>query len=155
MASMRICPLHASLPVEFYQRVFDPPPEGCRKLVVATNIAETSITVPGIKYVIDCGAVKQKMYNAETGMESLSVVPVSKPAAKQRAGRAGRTGPGVCLRLYSAKKMDKEFPDETSPEIMRTNLSSTILMLKVIHARVCVCMRVCMNPEIMRIKLSM
>ncbi len=143
VASMRICPLHASLPVEFYQRVFDAPPEGCRKLVVATNIAETSITVPGIKYVIDCGAVKQKMYNAETGMESLTVVPVSKPAAKQRAGRAGRTGPGVCLRLYSAKKMEKEFPEETSPEIMRTNLSSTILMLKVCMY---VCMYACFEP---------
>jgi len=130
VCAMRICPLHASLPVEFYQRVFDEPPEGTRKLVVATNIAETSITVPGIKFVIDCGAVKQKIFNAESGMESLNIVPVSKPAAKQRSGRAGRTGPGVCIRLYSEKKMMKEFPEETMAEILRTNLSSTILILK-------------------------
>ena len=95
VAGMRICPLHSSLPVEFYQRVFDEPPTGTRKLVVATNIAETSITVPGIKFVIDCGAVKQKVFSAETGMESLNIMPVSKPAAKQRSGRAGRTGPGA------------------------------------------------------------
>ena len=130
MAGLRICPLHSQLPVEFYQRVFDEPPAGTRKLVVATNIAETSITVPGIKYVIDCGAVKQKVFNAESGMESLNIMPISKPAAKQRAGRAGRTGPGVAIRLYSEKRMDKEFPAETVPEILRTNLSSTILTLK-------------------------
>jgi ATP-dependent RNA helicase DHX8/PRP22 len=130
VAGLRICPLHSSLPVEFYQRVFDEPPAGTRKLVVATNIAETSITVPGIKFVIDCGAVKQKVFNAESGMESLNVMNISKPAAKQRAGRAGRTGPGVAIRLYSEKKMDKEFPAETVPEILRTNLSSTILTLK-------------------------
>ncbi|KAJ1490877.1 P-loop containing nucleoside triphosphate hydrolase protein, partial [Baffinella frigidus] len=127
---LRICMLHSSLPVEFYQRVFDEPPDGTRKLVVATNIAETSITVPGIKFVIDCGAVKQKIFNAESGMESLNIVPVSKQAAKQRAGRAGRTGPGICLRLYSQKRMDTEFPDETAPEILRTNLASTVLTLK-------------------------
>jgi HrpA-like RNA helicase len=131
VAGLRICPLHSQLPIEFYQRVFDEPPEGTRKLVVATNIAETSITVPGIKYVIDCGCVKQKIFNAESGMESLTIVPISKPAAKQRAGRAGRTGPGIAIRLYSEKKMEKEFSAETVPEILRTNLSSTILTLKV------------------------
>mmetsp|Transcript_39431 Transcript_39431/g.79046 ORF Transcript_39431/g.79046 Transcript_39431/m.79046 type:complete len:196 (+) Transcript_39431:1-588(+) len=131
VAGLRICPLHASLPVEFYQRVFDEPPDGTRKLVVATNIAETSITVPGIKYVIDCGAVKQKQFNAESGMESLVITPVSKPAAKQRAGRAGRTGPGVAIRLYSAERMKRDFPDETVAEILRANLTSTVLTLKV------------------------
>ncbi len=138
------------MPIEFYQRVFDEPPQGTRKLVVATNIAETSITVPGIKYVIDCGCVKQKIFNAESGMESLNITPISKPAAKQRAGRAGRTGPGIAIRLYSEKKMEKEFSAETVPEILRTNLSSTILTLKVF----CFFFFAKTVPEIVRTNLS-
>lgn len=94
---MRVCPLHASLPPEFYSRVFDEVPEDTRKLVVSTNVAETSVTVNGITFVIDCGLVKQKQHNAENGMDSLHVVQISKQNAVQRSGRAGRTGPGAGL----------------------------------------------------------
>ncbi len=106
-------------------------PRIIRKVVISTNIAETSITVPHVRYVIDAGFVKQKVFDPSRGLESLIVVPVSKISALQRAGRAGRTGPGHCYRLYSSECFDN-FNDETIPEIQRTNLSNTILYLKAI-----------------------
>ena len=81
-------------------KIFEPTPPGGRKVIVATNIAETSLTINGIVYVIDPGFTKQKTYNAKTGMESLLVGPCSRASADQRAGRAGRVGPGKCFRLY-------------------------------------------------------
>jgi HrpA-like RNA helicase len=105
-------------------------PENCRKIIFATNIAETSLTVANVGYVIDCGFVKQKIYNSDTGMESLMVVPISKVQAIQRTGRAGRTREGKCIRLYSEKYYKEQMPDMTVPEIKRVNLSSTILTLK-------------------------
>ena len=97
---------------------------------MATNIAETSLTIDGIVYVIDPGFAKQKMYNPRLRVESLLVSPISRASAKQRAGRAGRTRPGKCFRLYTEKAFDKELKENTYPEILRSNLSSVVLQLK-------------------------
>jgi len=127
---LMILPCYGALPQDKQQEIFDEAPEGCRKLVVATNIAETSLTIDGVRYVVDPGFVKQKQYNPESMMDALSVVPISKSAAKQRAGRAGRTGAGVCVRIYDEKWMEDTMMDETIPEIQRTNLCHTVLSLK-------------------------
>ena len=105
-------------------------PDNCRKIIFATNIAETSLTVANIGYVIDCGFVKQKIYNPQTGMETLQIVAISKVQAIQRAGRAGRTREGKCIRLYVEKFYKEQMPDSTVPEIKRVNLTSTVLTLK-------------------------
>ena len=97
---------------------------------MATNIAETSLTIDGIYYVVDPGFVKQKVYNSKTGMDSLVVTPISQAQAKQRAGRAGRTGPGKCYRLYTERAYRDEMLSTAVPEIQRTNLASTLLSLK-------------------------
>lgn len=125
-----ILPVYAQLPSEMQSRIFDPAPAGSRKVVIATNIAETSITIDEIYYVIDPGFVKQKAYDPKLGMDSLIVTPVSQAAANQRAGRAGRTGPGKCFRLYTEAAYQSEMLPTSIPEIQRTNLSLTILMLK-------------------------
>ena len=125
-----VCPVYANLPSDAQAKIFDPAPPGGRKVVIATNIAETSLTIEGIVYVIDCGYVKQNSFNARTGMETLAVVAVSKASAEQRAGRAGRTGPGKCMRLFTKSAYESELPDETPPEILRVNLASVVLMLK-------------------------
>eukprot|EP00658_Telonema_sp_P-2_P033060 TRINITY_DN24342_c0_g1_i2.p1 TRINITY_DN24342_c0_g1~~TRINITY_DN24342_c0_g1_i2.p1 ORF type:complete len:543 (-),score=129.46 TRINITY_DN24342_c0_g1_i2:112-1740(-) len=127
---LMVLPCYGALPHNQQSYIFDDPPEGCRKVVVATNIAETSLTVPGIRYVVDPGYVKQKMYDEGAKMESLRVMPISRTAAKQRAGRAGRTMAGVCVRLYSAEWMHTEMAEETLPEIQRASLANTVLMLK-------------------------
>merc|ERR1719436_202792 len=105
-------------------------PEGVRKIIVATNIAETSLTIDGVVYVVDPGLFKQMLYNPRTHVESLLVSPISKASAMQRAGRAGRTRPGKCYRLYTLETFDKELPESTYPEIIRSNLSSVVLQLK-------------------------
>ncbi|CAN1794691.1 Probable pre-mRNA-splicing factor ATP-dependent RNA helicase DEAH4, partial [Linum perenne] len=133
-----ILPLHGSLPPEmqvggsFYisVRVFSPAPPDCRRFIVATNIAETSLTVDGVVYVIDSGYVKQRQYNPSTGMYSLDVIQISKVQANQRAGRAGRTRPGKCYRLYPSAVYQDELLDVTVPEIQRTSLAGTVLYLK-------------------------
>jgi len=94
-----------------------PTPEGSRKVVIATNIAEASITIDGIYYVIDPGFAKIKLFNPKLGMDSLVVAPISKSSARQRAGRAGRTGPGKCYRLYTEDAYNNEMLDTTVPEI--------------------------------------
>lgn len=132
VAELIICPIYANLPSELQARIFEPTPEGARKVVLATNIAETSITIDGVVYVIDPGFVKQNSYNPRSGMESLQVVPCSKASANQRAGRAGRVGPGKCFRMFTQHAFDSEMEDNTPPEILRTNLSSVVLMLKCI-----------------------
>ncbi|KAH7515527.1 hypothetical protein FEM48_Zijuj10G0036300 [Ziziphus jujuba var. spinosa] len=111
-------------------RVFSPPPPNCRRIIVATNIAETSLTVDGVVYVIDSGYVKQRQYNPSTGMYSLDVVQISKVQANQRAGRAGRTRPGKCYRLYPSTVYHDDFLDVTVPEIQRSSLAGTVLYLK-------------------------
>ena len=100
-------------------KIFEPTPPNARKVILATNIAETSLTIDGIIYVIDPGFCKQKTYNARTGMESLIVTPVSKASANQRAGRAGRVSPGKCFRLYTTTAYEKELDDNSIPEIQR------------------------------------
>ncbi|XP_058737040.1 probable pre-mRNA-splicing factor ATP-dependent RNA helicase DEAH4 [Vicia villosa] len=125
-----IFPLHGSLPPELQVRVFNPPPPNCRRIIVATNIAETSLTVDGVVYVIDSGYVKQRQYNPSSRMYSLEVVQISKVQANQRAGRAGRTRPGKCYRLYPSQLYQDEFLDVTVPEIQRSSLAGSVLYLK-------------------------
>ncbi|RZS01128.1 hypothetical protein BHM03_00030999 [Ensete ventricosum] len=130
IAELIICPIYANLPTELQAKIFEPTPEGARKVVLATNIAETSLTIDGIKYVVDPGFCKIKSYNPRTGMESLLVNPISKASAMQRAGRSGRTGPGKCFRLYTAYNFQNDLDDNTVPEIQRTNLANVVLTLK-------------------------
>ncbi|KAM0791034.1 Cyclin-dependent kinase catalytic subunit [Microbotryomycetes sp. NB124-2] len=130
VAELIICPIYANLPTDMQAKIFEPTPEGARKVVLATNIAETSITIDGVVYVIDPGFVKQNSYNPRSGMESLVVVPCSRAAAGQRAGRAGRVGPGKCFRLYTKHAYMHELDEDTVPEIQRTNLGTVVLMLK-------------------------
>ncbi|KAL8690183.1 MAG: hypothetical protein Q9218_004316 [Villophora microphyllina] len=125
-----ILPVYSALPSEMQSRIFDPAPPGSRKVVIATNIAETSITIDQIYYVIDPGFVKQNAYDPKLGMDSLVVTPISQAQAKQRAGRAGRTGPGKCFRLYTEAAFQSEMLPTSIPEIQRQNLSHSILMLK-------------------------
>ncbi|XP_057486989.1 probable pre-mRNA-splicing factor ATP-dependent RNA helicase DEAH4 isoform X2 [Actinidia eriantha] len=125
-----ILPLHGSLPPEMQVRVFSPPPPNCRRFIVATNIAETSLTVDGVVYVIDSGYVKQRQYNPSTGMYSLDIVQISRVQADQRAGRAGRTRPGKCYRLYPSTVYHEELLDATVPEIQRSSLGGSVLYLK-------------------------
>ena len=125
-----ILPIYGALPSEVASRIFEPAPPGARKVVIATNIAETSITIDGIYYVVDPGFVKQTAYDPKLGMDRLQVTPISQAQAKQRAGRAGRTGPGKCFRLYTEAAFQSEMLPTTIPEIQRQNLSTTILMLK-------------------------
>lgn len=126
---MIVCPIYANLPAELQARIFDPTPEGSRKVVLATNIAETSITIDGIVYVIDPGFVKENVFNPKTGMESLVVTPCSQASSEQRRGRAGRVGPGMCFRLYTKRAFESELPPNTTPEILRSNLCGVVLML--------------------------
>ncbi|SBT87830.1 pre-mRNA-splicing factor ATP-dependent RNA helicase PRP43, putative [Plasmodium malariae] len=132
-----VLPLYSSLPPTQQQRIFEPAPEPRfkgdkkgRKCILATNIAETSITIDGIVYVIDPGFSKQKVYNPRARIESLLIAPISKASAQQRAGRAGRTKPGKCFRLYTEKCFDQTLPEQTYPEILRSNLGSVVLNLK-------------------------
>jgi pre-mRNA-splicing factor ATP-dependent RNA helicase DHX16 len=126
-----LCPIYSNLPSEMQARIFEPVSgKEIRKVVLATNIAETSLTIDGICYVIDCGFAKQKSFNPRTGMESLIVTPISKAAANQRKGRAGRTQAGKCFRLYTAWSFQYEMEDNTVPEIQRTNMGNVVLMMK-------------------------
>ncbi|KAK2953712.1 putative Pre-mRNA-splicing factor ATP-dependent RNA helicase PRP16 [Blattamonas nauphoetae] len=125
---MLILPIYSLLPSEQQARIFDPAP--LRKCIVATNIAETSLTVDGIKYVVDAGFCKLKVYNPRIGMDTLQVTPISKANALQRSGRAGRTGPGQCFRLYTEHTFECDLLENTVPEVQRTNLGHIVLLLK-------------------------
>nr|CAI5834056.1 unnamed protein product [Callosobruchus analis] len=125
-----VLPVYANLPSDMQAKIFEPTPPGARKVILATNIAETSLTIDNIIYVIDPGFVKQNHFNSRTGMESLIVVPISKASANQRAGRAGRVAAGKCFRLYTAWSYKHELEDNTVPEIQRINLGNAVLMLK-------------------------
>ena len=122
-------PLYAGLSSEQQLYVFEPAPENTRKVIVSTNIAEASVTIDGIVYVVDCGFVKLRAYNPRTGIESLTSTSISKASATQRAGRAGRTKPGKCYRLYTEAAYHG-LPEATVPEIQRSNLAPIILQLK-------------------------
>ncbi|KAG1698522.1 Pre-mRNA-splicing factor ATP-dependent RNA helicase DHX16 [Nymphon striatum] len=125
-----IAPIYANLPSDMQAKIFEPTPPGARKVILATNIAETSLTINGIIYVLDPGFCKQNSYNARTGMESLVVTPISKASANQRAGRAGRVAAGKCFRLYTAWAYKNELEDNIIPEIQRVNLGNVVLLLK-------------------------
>jgi len=125
-----VLPVYSALPSELQTKIFEPAPVGTRKCVVATNIAEASLTIDGIYYVVDPGFCKQKVYNAKLGMDSLVVTPISQASANQRAGRAGRTGPGKCFRLYTEIAYKNEMLPSSVPELQRTNLGNTVLTLK-------------------------
>jgi len=125
-----ILPVYSSLPSEMQSRIFERAPPGARKCIVATNIAEASLTIDGIYYVVDPGFSKQKAFNAKLGMDSLVVTPISQASARQRAGRAGRTGPGKCYRLYTEMAYKNEMLPTNIPEIQRTNLGNVVLQLK-------------------------
>ena len=130
MAEIVICPIYANLPSELQTKIFEPTPPGARKIVLATNIAETSLTIDGIVFVIDPGFVKENVYNPKTGMESLVTTPISRAAANQRKGRAGRNRPGMVFRLFTRWAFLNELEESTTPEIQRTNLNSVVLLLK-------------------------
>ncbi|KAH8293124.1 hypothetical protein KR044_005425 [Drosophila immigrans] len=127
--TLKALPMYGSMSSQDQLAVFFTPPKGVRKVVLATNIAETSITIPGIVYVIDCGYVKVKWFNAATSSDSLMVVPVSKASAIQRAGRAGRVRPGKVYRLYTKQDYDGLAPRQP-PELRRSELSGAVLQLK-------------------------
>ncbi|XP_065828061.1 putative pre-mRNA-splicing factor ATP-dependent RNA helicase PRP1 isoform X2 [Oscarella lobularis] len=136
VGEVKCIPLYSTLPPQMQQRIFEPAPPNRdngafgRKIVVATNIAETSLTIDGIVFVIDPGFSKQKVYNPRIRVESLLVSPISKASAQQRSGRAGRTRAGKCFRLYTEKAYKSEMQDQTYPEILRSNLGSVVLQLK-------------------------
>lgn len=127
---LSILPIYSQLPADLQAKIFQKAEDGARKCIVATNIAETSLTVDGIFYVIDTGYGKMKVYNPRMGMDALQVFPVSRAAADQRAGRAGRTGPGTCYRLYTESAYQNEMLATPVPEIQRTNLGNVVLLLK-------------------------
>ena len=130
-----VVPIYSTLPPYLQEKIFEPPPgpnprgiKG-RKIVVATNIAESSITIDGIVYVVDPGFTKQKVFNPRGKMESLLINIISKENADQRAGRAGRTKPGKCFRLYTEESYEKELKKSSIPEILRSNITSVVLNL--------------------------
>ncbi|KAF1989180.1 P-loop containing nucleoside triphosphate hydrolase protein, partial [Aulographum hederae CBS 113979] len=127
---IHVLPLHSQLPTKQQLRVFEPPPGNSRLIILATNIAETSLTIPGVRYVFDCGRSKEKKYDRRTGVESFEIGWISKASASQRAGRAGRTGPGHCYRLYSSAVYERDFDEYTDPEILRSRIEGVVLQLK-------------------------
>lgn len=127
---LSVLPIYSQMPADLQSKIFDRAPPGVRKCIIATNIAETSLTVDGIMYVVDAGYSKLKVYNPRMGMDTLQVTPISQANAGQRAGRAGRTGPGKAFRLFTEKAYKDDLYIATIPEIQRTNLSNTVLLLK-------------------------
>lgn len=130
---MRVLPLYSMLPTREQMRVFEPPPEGTRSVILATNVAETSLTIPGIRYVFDCGRAKERQYDDVSGVQTYQVGWVSKASANQRAGRAGRTGPGHCYRLYSSAVYERDLPEFSEPELLRMPVDGVVLQLKAMN----------------------
>ncbi|KAI8986246.1 P-loop containing nucleoside triphosphate hydrolase protein [Trametes punicea] len=132
VSGVLICTMYAALPPSQQSKIFSTTPSGMRKCILATNIAETSITIPGIKYVIDTGKCKEKRYvarHAGTGFDTLLTRDITQSSAVQRAGRAGREGPGYCFRLYTQESF-RNMPVTAEPEIRRCTLTSSLLQLK-------------------------
>ena len=125
-----ILPLFARLSADEQERVFKP--SNARRIVLATNVAETSLTVPGIRYVVDTGLARVKRYCYRNKVEQLQVEPISQAAANQRAGRCGRVADGVCIRLYDEDDFQPR-PRFTDPEILRSSLAAVILRMKSLH----------------------
>jgi ATP-dependent RNA helicase DHX37/DHR1 len=128
-----ILPLYSLLSSEDQAKVFAPVPVGHRLIIIATNIAETSITIPGISYVVDSGRQKCRNFNPLTGVASYDIMWISKAAADQRAGRAGRTGPGHCYRLYSSSMYVRHMDDFELPEVLSRPLEDVVLAMKAMH----------------------
>ena len=139
VSPLMVLPMYSQLPSDLQARIFEPADKGggvvARKVIVSTNIAETSLTVDGILYVVDSGYFKLKVYNPSIGMDTLQITPVSQANASQRSGRAGRTGPGMCFRLFTEQAFRHELLASSIPEIQRTNLSNVILLLKSLGVR--------------------
>ncbi|KAI8912419.1 putative ATP-dependent RNA helicase [Gorgonomyces haynaldii] len=127
---LHVLPLYSLLPAEKQMKIFEAPPEGTRLVVVATNVAETSLTIPGIRYVVDCGKVKEKMHDPQTSMQFFKIQWASQASCDQRAGRAGRTGPGHCYRLYSSNVFFTLFEKFGKPEILKSPIDSVVLQMK-------------------------
>ncbi|KAE8193952.1 hypothetical protein CF336_g3760 [Tilletia laevis] len=130
---LHILPLYSLLPSDKQMRVFDDPSDDARVVIVATNVAETSLTIPGIKYVVDCGRAKERQFDLISGVQSFEVGWISKASASQRAGRAGRTGPGHAYRLYSSALYEDHFEEFSSPEIVRTPVEGLVLQMKAMN----------------------
>lgn len=126
----QILPLYSLLPTREQMRVFEEPPEGTRQIILATNVAETSLTIPGTRFVFDCGRVKDRNYDRVSGVQSYDIGWISKASANQRAGRAGRTGPGHCYRLYSSAVFERDFQEFADPELLRMPIEGVVLQLK-------------------------
>jgi ATP-dependent RNA helicase DHX37/DHR1 len=130
---MQILPLYSLLPTKDQMKVFEPPPEGYRQVILATNVAETSLTIPGIRYVFDCGRAKERRYDRLSGVQSFEIGWISKASANQRSGRAGRTGPGHCYRLYSSAVYERDLPQFADPELLRMPIEGVVLQLKAMN----------------------
>jgi pre-mRNA-splicing factor ATP-dependent RNA helicase DHX38/PRP16 len=130
VAPLIVLPMYSQLPADLQARIFEASSDGARKVIVATNIAETSLTVDGVSFVIDPGLAKVKVYNPRIGMDTLTVNPISAANSDQRAGRAGRTGPGHAYRLFTESTYRRDLLASQVPEIQRTNLGNVVLLLK-------------------------
>ncbi|KAL6879246.1 P-loop containing nucleoside triphosphate hydrolase protein [Trichoderma novae-zelandiae] len=130
---MQVLPLYSLLPVKEQLRVFEEPPEGTRQIILATNVAETSLTIPGTRFVFDCGRSKERNYDRLSGVQSYEIGWISKASASQRSGRAGRTGPGHCYRLYSSAVYERDFPEFSDPELLRMPIEGIVLQLKAMN----------------------
>ncbi|KAJ3272137.1 ATP-dependent RNA helicase dhx37 [Terramyces sp. JEL0728] len=127
---LHVLPLYSLLPTSEQMKIFEPVAEGARLVVIATNVAETSLTIPGIKYVVDCGKAKEKRYDSQTGIQNFQISWTSQASADQRAGRAGRLGPGHCYRLFSSAVFHNYFENFSKPEILRTPIQGVVLNMK-------------------------
>ncbi|KAL9601896.1 MAG: hypothetical protein Q9219_002249 [cf. Caloplaca sp. 3 TL-2023] len=130
LSRIHVLQLYSQLQTKEQLKVFEPPPEDSRLIVLATNVAETSLTIPGIRYVFDCGRAKERTYDQTTGVQSFEIGWISKASASQRAGRAGRTGPGHCYRLYSSAVYERDFEEHAEPEILKMPAEGVVLQLK-------------------------
>lgn len=130
---MQVLPLYSLLPTREQMRVFEPVPEGTRQVILATNVAETSLTIPGTRFVFDCGRSKERQYDRQSGVQSYDIGWISKASASQRSGRAGRTGPGHCYRLYSSAVFERDFAEFADPELLRMPIEGVVLQLKAMN----------------------
>ncbi|KAI9089626.1 P-loop containing nucleoside triphosphate hydrolase protein [Phlyctochytrium arcticum] len=127
---LHVLPLYSLLPTSAQLRVFESPPPGTRLVVVATNVAETSLTIPNVRYVVDTGKHKQRVHDTQSGLQTYQITWTSRASADQRAGRAGRTGPGHCYRLFSSAVYNDYFDQFSRPEILRTPIEGVVLQMK-------------------------
>ncbi len=135
LETLLVLPCHAVMPAAEMMRITEPAPEGKRKCIVATNVAETSLTIDGVVYVVDSGYHKCSVYNPNLGMRALQIFPIAQAHAIQRMGRAGRTREGICMRLYTQHQFESELLPIPVPEIQRSSIDSVILLLKSIGVR--------------------